>query len=260
MSGDMLTGQDAPVVNDEAQNLQPEQQTTGTTEAQTDGADGGKDSPAAKTFTQAELDEIVQREKAKAAAKAERKAFREATQRLQRQQAPQEPAREQFRDEESFGKAQLEYLAEQRAEEKLRERERQQQAERMQESFLEKAEKASERYPDFQDVVSNPNLPINEAMAEFIAESDHGAEVAYHLGKNPMKAAQIAQMSPVKAARELARIESELASKPKATPSKAPDPIRPVGQRGAPSSSTLPSDNDDIDTWMRKERERVRKG
>ena len=258
MSGEQLTGQDTPVVDNEAQTL-TQQVNEGTTEAQTDGADGGKDSPAPKTFTQAELDEIVQREKAKAAARAERKAFREATQRVQRQAAAQEPERESFKDDESFSKAQLEYLAEQRAEEKLRERERLQHAERVQESFMEKAEKAAERYPDFQAVVSNPTLPINESMAEFIAESDQGADIAYHLGKNPTKAAQIAQMSPVKAARELAKLESELATKPKATPSKAPDPIRPVGQRGAPSSSTLPSDNDDIETWMRKERERTRR-
>jgi hypothetical protein len=257
MPDEQLAGQDAPVVTDEAQNL-TSQTNEGTTEAQTDGADGGKDSPAPeKTFTQAELDEIVQREKAKAAARAERKAFREATQRVQRQQAAQEPVREQFRDEEAFNAAQLEHLAEKRAEEKLKERERQLQAERVQESFMEKAEKASERYPDFQSVVSNPNLAINEAMAEFIVESDHFGDIAYFLGKNPMKAAQIAQLSPVKAARELARIETELASKPKATPSKAPDPIRPVGQRGAASSSSLPSDSDDTATWMQKERERI---
>ena len=261
MSGEQLTGQDTPVVSDEAQPLDLAQDNAGTTEAQTDGADGGKDSPVPKTvtLTEEELQERIERATATAAANAERRAFREAAQRLQRQQAPQEPAREQFRDEESFNTAQLEFLAEKRAEEKLRERERQQQAERVQESFMEKAEKAAERYPDFQAVVGNPSLTINEAMAEFIAESDQGAEVAYHLGKNPMKAAQIAQMSPVKAARELAKLESELARKPKATPSKAPDPIRPVGQRGAPSSSTLPSDNDDIETWMRKERERTRR-
>lgn len=260
MSGEQPTGQETPVVANEAQNLQPEQQ-TGTTEAQTDGADGGKESPVPKTvtLTEEELQERIERATAKAAAKAERRAYREATQRLERQQVIQEPVREQYRDEEAFTRAQLEHLAERRAEEKLREREKAQEAEKRTEAFLEKAEKAQERYPDFQTVVSNPALAINEAMAEFIADSDAGADVAYFLGKNPMRAAQIAQMSPMKAARELTRIESELASKPKATPSKAPEPIRPVGQRGAPSSSTLPSDNDDIETWMRKERERMRR-
>jgi hypothetical protein len=252
MSGEMLAGQDTPVdqPTNEAQNLAPQE--TGNPEPQTDGGEGGKESPAPKTFTQAELDAIVAREKAKA----ERKAFRDALNKVTSQPKP-EPKREAFADEEAFNRAHLEHLAEQRAEEKLREREAQKEAERRQEAFMEKAEKASERYPDFQLVVSNPNLPINEAMAEYIADSEMGGDVAYYLGKNPMKAAAISQMSPIKAARELARIESELASRPKAQPSKAPDPIRPVGNRGPSSTSALPSDEDDINTWMEKERKRL---
>lgn len=252
MSGEMLTGQDTPVVDNEVQNLNPEQQ-TGNPEAQTDSAEGEKESPAPKTFTQQELDAIVAREKAKA----ERKALREAVKSLNRTTPQVEPKRETFVDDEAYTKAQLEYMADQRAEQKLREREVQREAERRQEAFLEKAEKASERYPDFQQVVSNPNLPINDAMAEFIAESDLGADIAYHLGQNPMKAAALAQMSPVKAARELAKLETELANAPKAKPTKAPDPISPVGSRPT-RTSTLPSDEDDIETWMRKERERAR--
>lgn len=252
MSGETLTGQDAPVEN-EAQNPAPEpQENTGTTEPQTDGGDGGKESPAPKTFTQAELDAIVLREKAKA----ERRAYREALNKVTSQPKP-EPKREAFVDEEAFSRAQLEHLADQRAEEKLREREAQRDAERRQEAFFEKAEKAAERYPDFQLVVSNPNLPINDAMAEYIADSEMGGDVAYFLGKNPMKAAAIAQMSPIKAAKELSRIEGELASRPKAQPSKAPDPIKPVGSRGPSSSSHMPSDEDDVATWMEKERKRL---
>ena len=66
-------------------------------------------------------------------------------------------------------------------------------------------------------------------------------------------------MTPVKAARELTRIEAEILAKPKAQPSNAPEPITPVGSRGKSSTSTMPSDDDDIDTWMRKERERMRR-
>lgn len=248
-------GQDTPVVPNEAQNLAPEQVNPGTTEAQTDGADGGKESPVPRTYTEEELRERIERATAKAAAKAERRAFREATRQLQT--PAKEPERDDFKDDAAYTQAQLEYLAEKKAEEKLREREKAQQAEKVQEAFLEKAEKAAERYPDFHTVVSNPALSINDAMAEFIADSDQGAEIAYHLGKNPLKAAAIAQMSPIKAARELARLESELASKP-TKPSKAPDPITPVGARHTKSNSALPSDEDDIETWMQKERERVK--
>lgn len=259
MSGEMLAGQDTPVLETtEAQNLTP--QVTGNPQAQTDGAGGGAESPVPKTvtLTEEELQARIERATAKAAAKAERRAFREATQRLNSQAQQIEPRREAFADDQAYSQAQLEHLAEKKAAEKLAERQRTEEAERRQEAFIEKAEKAAERYPDFQQVVSNPALPITEAMAEFIAESDQGADVAYFLGKNPMKAAAIAQMSPVKAARELAKLEGELAARPKATPSKAPDPIKPVGSRGS-STSAMPSDDDDIATWMRKERERVSK-
>jgi hypothetical protein len=252
MSGETLTGQDAPVVDNEVvQDLTPQE--SGNPETQTDGAEGEKESPVPKTFTQAELDAIVAREKAKA----ERRAYRDAL-KTQSNQPKQEPTREAFVSDAAYDRAQVEYLADQRATEKLAEREKEREVERRHDAFLEKADKAAERYPDFQVVVSNPNLPINDAMAEFISESDAGADLAYYLGKNPMKAAAIAQMSPVKAARELGKLESELASRPKATPSKAPEPIKPVGAR-ASTASAQPSDDDDIETWVKKERERLRK-
>lgn len=223
-----------------------------------DGSVEKKQDEPAKTFTQAEVDAMVQ----KRLLKEERRVHRRVEQQLREQQqqavAQQEPQRETFQDDQAYLQAQVEHLAELKASEKLAQRERAKEAERRSESFIEKAEKATERYPDFDVVVSNPRLSINEEMAEFISESDIGADVAYFLGKNPSKAAEIASLSPIKAARELTRIESELAARPKATPSKAPEPINPVGQRGKSSSSSLPSDDDDIDTWMRKEQARAR--
>lgn len=212
-----------------------------------------------KTFTQAEVDALIQ----KRLLKAERRFSKQIEQTLREQQTArtlEEPKREAFVDEQEFFKAQVEHLAEKRAAEKMAEREERERREKMSETFLERSEKAIERYPDFNDVVSNPTLAINTDMAEFIAESEHGPDIAYHLGKNPALAARIANMSPIKAARELTSIELELASKPKTKqPSKAPEPITPVGTRGRASSSSLPSDEDDIGTWMRKERERAQK-
>lgn len=212
----------------------------------------------AKTFTQAEVDALIQ----KRLLKEERRVHRRIEQQLREQsqtEALKEPQREQFRDDEAYTQARIDQMAEQRAMQKLEQRKQAEEADRRAESFLEKAEAASERYPDFQLVISNPSLAINQDMAEYIAESDTGADIAYYLGKNPLKASQIAQLSPIKAARELGRIEAELAARPKATPSKAPDPINPVGNRGKASVSSLPSDDDDIETWMRKERQRMSK-
>jgi hypothetical protein len=179
-----------------------------------------------KTFTQAEVDALIQKRLMKEQRRENRR-LEERLRQTQQEQALQEPKREAFRDDQAFLQAQVEHLAEKKAAEKLAERRKAEEAERRNEAFFEKAEKASERYPDFHAVVSNPNLPITDAMAEFIADSDHGGEVAYFLGKNPTKAAQIAQMSDVKAARELTRIETELAQPPKT--SNAPPPINPIG-------------------------------
>ncbi len=217
-----------------------------------------KQEEQAKTFTQAEVDALVQ----KRLLKEERRVHRRIEQQLREQQHSEalknEPRRESFSDDDAYLQAQVEHLAEVKAAQKVAEREKAIDAERRNESFTEKAEKAAERYQDFHSVVNNPALPINNDMAEFIQESDLGAEVAYYLGKNPTKAAQISQMSPVKAGAELSRIEAELAARPKANPSKAPEPINPVGQRGKSSASSLPSDDDDIDTWMQKEAARQR--
>lgn len=244
----------APVLSDDAK---PELNTPAGTAPGGEVDDKKQDEPA-KTFTQAEVDAMVQ----KRLLKEERRVHRRVEQQLREQSEAKareiEPRRDEFRDDDAYLQAQIDHLAEKKAAEKLSQREKADEAHRRSESFLEKAEKVAERYSDFQAVVSNPALRINDEMAEFISESDLGADVAYFLGKNPTKAAEIAGLSPIKAARELTRIESELAARPKATPSKAPEPISPVGVRGKASSSSLPSDSDDIDTWMRKEQARTR--
>lgn len=211
-----------------------------------------------RLFTQAEMDAAIQ----KRLLKEERRVHRRIEQQMREQAESKirevEPERESYRDEEAYLQAQIEHLAEKRAEEKLSQRERAMSVEKSRDAFTERAEKAEERYPDFQTVVGNPALSINEGMAEFISDSDAGPDVAYYLGKNPMKALQIAQMSPFKAARALMEIEKDISSKPQAKPSKAPEPITPVGSRGKSSSSPLPSDDDDIATWMQKEALRTR--
>ena len=213
-----------------------------------------KEQAPERTFTQAELDAAIQ----KRLVKEQRRIERNLRTQLEEQRAAVAPKREAFQDDDAYTEAQIEHRAEQLAREKLKQREKAEQSERMAESFQEKAEKVSERYPDFSIVVGNPALSINETMAEFIAESDLGPDVAYHLGKHPLDAARIASMSAVKATRELTRLEAELAGKPKATPSNAPEPIRPVGTRGKPTSSALPSDDDTVDVWMKKEQARLR--
>jgi len=105
--------------------------------------------------------------------------------------------------------------------------------------FQEQVAEAKARYADFDAVAFNPTVPVTETMVEMIHSSEMGADLAYHLGKNPALAARIAQMKPIEAAREMGRIEAAL-SQPKArTQTQAPDPISPV--RAAAAGTKDPS-------------------
>ncbi len=191
----------------------------------------------AKTFSQEEVDAIVQKRLQKKEREVLRNVERERAAEAQRARIEQEPKREHFGDDEAYLEAKLEQLAERKAAEKISQLEKQREQEKASEQFLERVEKVSEKYPDFQDVAGNPNLRITTEMAEFIADSDMGPDVAYYLGKHPSEAAKIAQMSPIKAARELTRIEAEVGSKPAVKTSSAPAPITPIGSRGSAQTS-----------------------
>ncbi|MRT30811.1 hypothetical protein [Herbaspirillum sp. CAH-3] len=219
-----------------------------------------EEAPKEKTFTQAELDALIQKRLAKERARTISQMRREQEEQARAQRLKNEPRREAFNgDDEAFVQAQIRHQAEKLAQEQLTERQQREAMERRNESFMEKVESAKERFPDFETVVmQDHSLPINEAMVEFIQESDVGPDLAYHLAKNRAQAEQISRMSPISAARALAKIESEIAARPKAEKSNAPPPINPVGQRGRSASSNLPSDSDDMDTWARKERERLK--
>ena len=237
-----IAGSPAPVAS-ETQNT--EQNTPEVTA--TDGTvESKQEEPKVKTFTQAEVDAMVQ----KRLLKEQRRINRQLAER----QAPaKEPVREQFRDDEAFTQAQIEHIAEQRANAKLAERDRLMQAEKQADTFTDMAEKAIEKYPDFNDVISNPALPINENMVEFITESDMGADVAYFLGKNPGKAVAIAQMSPVKAALALDAIARELSAKPQPRVSSAPAPINPIGASKAVSKDPENMSFDEFSAWRRNQ-------
>lgn len=240
-------GQDAPVVDNEAQNVaQDDANNLGQNAPEVTAAEGDAEEEQGKperVFSQAELDAAVQ----KRLLRERRRWDREVQERLSPRPAQQQATEEgQEGEGKRVSEADIEaYLAKKRAAEAVS-------------SFTEKAEDAAEKYPDYLRVVTDPRVPFNEEMIEFFAESEVGVDLAYQLAKDPAKVIAMRQMSPLKAGREMARLEAELKAKPKATPSKAPEPIKPVGQRGS-SASALPSDDDDIETWMRKERERAQK-
>lgn len=105
--------------------------------------------------------------------------------------------------------------------------------------FQAQVAEAKARYADFEAVAFNQSVPISPEMGSLIMSSDLGADLAYHLGKNPALAARIAQMKPIEAAREMGRLEAGLSAPKARTATQAPEPITPV--RGQASASKDPA-------------------
>jgi hypothetical protein len=228
-----------------------------------------QDEPASqpeKVFTQAELDEIVAKRLAREHRKIERierqREIEDAERRgresvLQRQQTNDgPPKREDFESLEEYFEARTDWKVEQRLSERdakaeeanavRAEQARQADAER---TWNERATKASERYADFADVVlQNEELQISAAMGAAIMGADNGIDVAYHLGKNPQKAAQIAALDPVLQVYELGKLAAALQTKPV---SKAPQPVDPVSGGRSGSSNDLYNPNLSTEQYIR---------
>jgi len=205
-----------------------------------------------KTFSQEELDAAI----GKRLAREQRKWERERAVQPVVQQAPVTP--EQFATNEDY----VEALADQRAEQKLAEREQRKQQTEILNAYHDKEEEVRAKYDDFEQVAYNPNLPITTVMAQSIQASDIGPEVAYHLGANPREAERISRLSPIMQAKEIGRIEAQLAANPpvKKT-SNAPSPISPVTARTTGSPSYDTTDPRSIKTmstseWIEAERTR----
>lgn len=83
---------------------------------------------------------------------------------------------------------------------------------------------ASARYPDFEQVINNPNLQVSEDLADAIKASEMSADVAYHLAKNPAESARLSLLPPMEIAREIGRAEMRIAAASMKKKTKAPPP------------------------------------
>lgn len=110
-------------------------------------------------------------------------------------------------------------------------------ARRITASFDEKLARGDEKYPDFHEVKFLPRASGYEhtfnAMVQILSDSDKAADIVYYFGKNQDEAARIATMDPVRAAREIGRIETKLSEAPKKI-SKQAAPTSPVSGKTTP--------------------------
>jgi hypothetical protein len=136
------------------------------------------------------------------------------------------PKLEDFNYDETAYQAALDEYYEKKADEvverKLSQREQERQKTERVKSWKTREAEFKAKNPDYEELAYF--APISDAMGELIQESEHGPELAYYLGKpeNREEALRIAQLDPVKAAREMGRLEAKF-EKPAIPP--APKPV-----------------------------------
>lgn len=185
------------------------------------------------------------------------------------------PRREQFDSYEEFLRADAKHVAQREAREATRaaltevERQRgetqaQANERKQQEAWEKHLEAARDEIEDYDAVIEEgADAPLTPIMRMAILDSDDlGPRIAYHLAKHPEEAERIAKLKPSRQAAEIVALESKVKKTAKA-PSKAPDPIKPVGGKAA--DATEPVDTRDpkaaeklsTSEWIRRDRERM---
>lgn len=135
-------------------------------------------------------------------------------------------------------------------------------AEQRKSTFQRRESDFAKTNPDYLEVTRDPSVPITNAMAEVIAESEDGPAVAYYLAKNIAEAERIAGMGQVAQARELGRIEATLAferkqaEEAKKRVSQAPPPAPKL--EGVTASTTIDPASPEADKLSFKEWSRLR--
>jgi hypothetical protein len=174
------------------------------------------------------------------------------------------PRAEQFTDYDEYQEKLVDWKLEQRlAEREARERQaaeewqRQEQSRKLNESWQERLEQTRETVADYDEVLANvENFKLPRYFQDAIMGSEIGPTLAYELAKQPKELQRILRLDPVSAVRELGKLEARYAAQPNSsgsaspvTPSKAPEPIRPVG--GGGRTSTKPLDQMDYQDFKR---------
>lgn len=199
-----------------------------------------------KTFTQKELDEIIQKRIKKAESAAERRALKAYAEKLEAMQKPVEqepkakvdngkPTIAQFgEDVEGYVEAVAEWKLQQRdieAQNRYLQAQESQVRNKAQNVYAE-----AEKIPGF-DREAFDELPVTDPMAFAIMDSEIAPKLMAHLAENPKDAERICALSPARQAAEIGKLEVKLSEVKPVKASNAPSPIKPIGSRGSVAST-----------------------
>ena len=139
------------------------------------------------------------------------------------------------------------------------------------------ADRGRDKYDDYDALVFDKDLVLTHDMIETILQSDISEEILYYLGSNPETSASLGEMSALKAAREIGKLEVEIAAgipklntsseggekspdaKPVKTPkkktTKAPEPIIPVKTTGVTDKDPSKMSPKEYRAWRERNKE-----
>lgn len=120
--------------------------------------------------------------------------------------------------------------------------------------YLSRAEETlGERFVEFKQ--SFASIPLSDSACDVLAESESGVEMGMYLSKHPAEARRIYELSPVKQARELTKLESRLESATrKKRQTSAPPPPKTIETATAAPVQKDPAQMSDAEysKWYRK--------
>jgi hypothetical protein len=123
---------------------------------------------------------------------------------------------------------------------RLAAREAQQNQAKAQADFQRRMSETRAAHSDFDDVLSAAEgAPVSQAMQQVLLTSEHGPAIMYQLAKSPAELARISALPPLDAAREIGRLEAQLASgaAPQKPKSASRPPAPPTSVNGSASST-----------------------
>lgn len=208
--------------------------------------------PHKKTGSQRARERAEREMTLRIAAERERDELKSKLSAPQAQTDPNEPKLEDFEDFGSWKSALAKHhetKATAQAEIKFKAEQEQRAQEEAKKRWQAEDAKFSATTPDWDDAIEDLTeairlLPVEhkpgfEAIGAALSASDIAPALKYYLGKNPNEFTRIAALDPIRAIKEMDRLEIKLAepSKPKQT-SQAPPPIRPVSSTSGAAVDT----------------------
>lgn len=155
------------------------------------------------------------------------------------------PQPSQFNDAFEYAEALAEWSAEQailNREKAEAERKEQETRQKLAESWRQREAAIKADLPDYDEMIASAaDVTVNDVVRDAIVESDVGPRILYHLAENPELVETLNSSSPIKALREIGKLEArfeakdtpkdaktDAETKPQVARSKAPAPLNPI--------------------------------